>query len=145
MCRNMKIYNLGSDIVTELEKAIAFFHNDRYATEATGIEIENVGEHYAKCSVKITDKHKNALGKVMGGVAFTLADFVFAIATNFNAETPTVTTVSQISYLSAPKGDVLIGESKLIKDGRRNCFYEILISDNEGTLVAVVNITGTHL
>ena len=131
--------------MTELEKAREFFNNDRYATEATGIKIENVGEHYAKCSLEITDKHKNALGQVMGGVAFTLADFVFAIATNFNAERPTVTTVSQISYLSAPKGDALIGESRLIKDGRRNCFYEIFISDNEGSLVAVVNVTGTHL
>ncbi len=131
--------------MTDLEKAKEFFKNDHYATDATGIIIDEVDKNYAKCSMKITDIHKNALGQVMGGVAFTLADFVFAIATNFNSEFPTVTTVSQISYLSAPKGDALIGESRLIKDGKRNCFYEISIKDNIGTDVAIVNVTGTHL
>lgn len=131
--------------MTDLERAREFFKHDRYATDATGIEIDEVGKNYAKCSMKITDIHKNALGHVMGGVAFTLADFVFAIATNFDAEYPTVTTVSQISYLAVPKGDTLYGESRLIKDGKRNCFYEILITDNLGISVAVVNVTGTHI
>ncbi len=131
--------------MTDLERAIEFFKHDRYATDATGIEIDEVSKNYAKCSMKITDIHKNALGHVMGGVAFTLADFVFAIATNFDAENPTVTTVSQISYLSSPKGEILFGESRLIKDGKRNCFYEILITDNSGTDIAVVNVTGTHI
>ncbi|MBR6719675.1 MAG: PaaI family thioesterase [Clostridia bacterium] len=131
--------------MTDLERARELLKHDRYATDATGIEIDEVGKNYAKCSMKITDIHKNALGHVMGGVAFTLADFVFAISTNFDAENPTVTTVSHISYLSAPKGDVLFGESRLIKDGKRNCFYEILITDSAGVSVAVVNVTGTHL
>lgn len=135
----------GSDYMTDLERAREFFKYDRYATDATGIEIDEVSKNYAKCSMKITDIHKNALGHVMGGVAFTLADFVFAIATNFDAENPTVTTVSQISYLSSPKGEILFGESRLIKDGKRNCFYEILITDNSGTDVAIVNVTGTHI
>ena len=131
--------------MTDLERAREFFKHDRYATDATGIVIDEVSKNYAKCSLKITDIHKNALGHVMGGVAFTLADFVFAIATNFDSENPTVTTVSQISYLSAPKGDVLFGESRLVKDGKRNCFYEIVITDNLGTNVALVNVNGTHL
>ncbi len=28
-----------------------------------------------KCSLKIEDRHRNAMGAVMGGVYFTLADF----------------------------------------------------------------------
>ena len=80
----------------------------------------------------------------MGGAIFTLADFVFAVATN-TRESVTVTTTSQISYLSAPKGKVLYGESRLLKDGRRNCFYEINITDELGTFVAVVSTTGVHL
>lgn len=128
-----------------VEEARAFFIKDRYAMVTTGIEIEEVGEHYAKCSLKIDDRHKNAVGQVMGGVAYTLADFVFAVATNVSAETPTVTTVSQISYLGVAKGDTLIGESQLLKDGRRNCFYQINITDNLGNAVAVVNTSGAHL
>ena len=131
--------------MTALERAREFFSHDVYATEVTGIIIDEIGDKYAKCSLKIDSRHKNAVGGVMGGVMFTLADFVFAVATNFEQENITVTLVSQISYLSAAKGDTLIGESRLIKDGRSNCFYEIIISDNVGTKVATVSVTGAHL
>lgn len=130
--------------MTDLEKAKDFFIKDRYAMVTTGIDIVEVGERYAKCSLKIDERHINATGHVMGGAIFTLADFVFAVTTNFNQPT-TVTTVSQISYLGTPKGDTLFGESVLLKDGRRNCFYEIRITDNLDNLVAVVSTSGVHL
>lgn len=130
--------------MTDLEKAKDFFIKDRYAMVTTGIDIVEVGERYAKCSLKIDERHINATGHVMGGAIFTLADFVFAVTTNFNQST-TVTTVSQISYLGTPKGDTLFGESVLLKDGRRNCFYEIRITDNLDNLVAVVSTSGVHL
>ena len=131
--------------MTELEKAREFFANDKYATESTGIVIEEVRAKYAKCSLKLNASHKNAVGNVMGGVMFTLADFVFAVSTNFNQENITVTTVSQICYLGMAKGDVLFGESRLIKDGKTTCFYEVLITDNLGNNIAIVTITGAHL
>ena len=131
--------------MTDLEIARDFFSGDKYATESTGIVIDEVKEKYAKCSLKLNASHRNAVGNVMGGVMFTLADFVFAVATNFNQEDITVTTVSQICYLGIAKGDILYGESKLIKDGRTTCFYEIVISDNLGNNVAIVTMTGAHL
>lgn len=130
--------------MTLLEEAKAFFIKDRYAMVTTGIEIDEVGDRYAKCSLKIDDRHRNAVGAVMGGVMYTMADFVFAVASNFK-QPVTVTTVSQISYLSSPKGDVLYGESRLIKDGKRTCFYEIHITDNLGNLVAIASTTGMHI
>ncbi len=131
--------------MTDLDRAREFFKDDLYATEATGIVIEAVGKSYAKCSLKLEDRHLNAVGHPMGGVMFTLADFVFAVSTNFDAECVTVTTVSQICYLSAVKGKTLYGESRLIKDGRTTCFYEISITDELGTHVATVTTTGSHL
>lgn len=130
--------------MTELEEAREFFIKDRYAMVTTGIEIEEVGERYAKCSLKLDERHMNATGHVMGGAIYTLADFVFAVATNFK-QSVTVTTVSQISYLGAAKGDTLYGESKLLKDGKRTCFYEIHITDNLENAVAVVSTSGSHL
>lgn len=131
--------------MTDLEKARNFFANDRYATQSTGIVIDDVRDKYAKCSLKLNDSHKNAIGNVMGGVLFTLADFVFAVATNFNQPTFAVTVVSQISYFNMTKGDTLFGESVLLKDGRTTCFYEIKITDNLGTDIAVVNVTGSKI
>ena len=130
--------------MTDTERAREYFSNDRYAVATTGIEIIEAKENYAKCSLKIDDRHKNALGYVMGGVMYTMADFVFAVSTNLYGA-PTVTAVSQISYTAPPKGDTLIGESRLIKDGKRSCFFEIKIFDNFGTLVAVIMTNGTHL
>lgn len=127
-----------------LQEAKDYFIADRFAMVTSGIEIEAVDEGYAKCSMKIEERHVNATGHVMGGAIFTLADFVFAVATN-TKDKVTVTTVSQISFLGAPKGDVLYGESRILKDGRRNCFYEIFITDNMGTPVAVVSTSGAHL
>ncbi len=127
-----------------LQEARDFFIADRFAMVTSGIEIEEVDDGYAKCSMKVDERHVNATGHVMGGAIFTLADFVFAVATN-TREKVTVTTVSQISYLGTPKSDVLYGESRILKDGRRNCFYEITITDNVGTPVAVVSTSGVHL
>lgn len=129
----------------KLQKAREFFSGDKFATEATGIVLEDVGERYAKCSLKIQPHHKNAVGAVMGGVYFTLADFCFAVATNFEQQNVTVTVVSQMNFLSATRGDTLFAESKVIKDGRTNCFYEIKITDNLGKKIAVASFTGTHL
>jgi acyl-CoA thioesterase len=131
--------------MTPLQKARNDFQNDRFATEATGIVIEAVEEGYAKCSLALTPIHQNAVGHVMGGVIFTLADFTFAVAANFDQPTPTVTAVSNVSFLSSPKGKTLFGESRRIKDGKRSCFYEILITDDLGTQVALVTVNGVHL
>ena len=54
-----------------LEEVREVFADDRFATE-NGAVIEEIGDGYAKCSVKLERKHKNAMGGVMGGVYFTL-------------------------------------------------------------------------
>lgn len=80
----------------------------------------------------------------MGGVLFTLADFAFAVAAN-NSGPLTVTAVSQISFLSAARGSVLTAETRLVKDGKRSCYFQIDITDDLGTLVATVSSSGMHL
>ena len=127
-----------------LEEARQFFAGDVFATEATGIVIEEVAEHYARCSLRLDRRHKNAVDQVMGGVLFTLADFAFAVAANHGG-TMTVTSVSQISFLSPVKGRALQAECRLVKDGRRSCFYEVRITDDRDTLVALVSSNGIHL
>lgn len=121
-----------------------YFANDRFATEALGAVIDDVGENTARVSVELTEKHKNARGEIMGGVYFTLADFCFAVSTN-NSEKSTVSTVCQISYLRPIKGNKLIAVSELIKDGRSTCYYMIELWDDLGNKVAFVSMSGMHL
>lgn len=127
-----------------LEQARRFFADDKYATEATSCVIDEIGEHYARCSLTLEPKHFNAGGRVMGGVSFTLADFAFAVAANVDGP-PTVSMTSTISHLGPVKGARLIAETRLVKDGRRNCVYEVSVTDDLGTPVALAVITGAHI
>lgn len=130
--------------MTDLEKAREFFGGDFFATKASGIIIDEVGDHYAKCSMEITRNHQNAYGGVMGGATFTLADYTFAVASNFN-QPQTVSVTSQINFIGMAKGKKLIAVSRMIKDGRSTCLYEIDVEDDLGTKVAFVTISGMKI
>jgi acyl-CoA thioesterase len=95
--------------------------------------------------MKLRDEHRNAYGGIMGGCIYTLADFAFAVASNFDKEKLTVSLTGQASFLSMSRGSVLYAETKLIKDGRTNCFYEVMITDDLGKDIAVVYFTGAHM
>ena len=86
-----------------LEEARAFFSGDVYATELSGITIEEVGERLVRCAMPVTPMHRNAAGAVMGGAIFTLADFAFAALTNGRGKVTVAQQVS-INYLTAAKG-----------------------------------------
>lgn len=118
-----------------------FFNADLFATEATGCVIEEVSENYSKCSLELKAKHINGAGTVMGGVIFTLADFAFAVAAN-PCKAQTVTSNSNITFLGKAKGKRLIAQTRLIKDGRTTCLYEIEVTDDLGNKVALVTSLG---
>ena len=124
-----------------LEEAKKIFGNDYYASKLTGIEILDADIGYSKVALKLRDEHNNALGHVMGGVYFTIADYAFAIASNFK-QNPTVTQTSQIVFLSPIKGDTIFAEAVQIKSGRSTCFYKIIITDETGAQNAYVTTTG---
>lgn len=127
-----------------LESAKETFGNDHFATKTTGIEIVAVSKDYAKCELVVDNRHRNAMGAVMGGVIFTLADFCFAVASNAE-ELSVVSVSSNIVYMNAVRGKKLIAESQCLKSGHRNCFFNIIITDELGTLVAEVTETGVRI
>lgn len=130
--------------MTDLEEARTFFRRDRYAMETTGIDIVEVKEKYAKCILKVEDKHLNVADTVMGGAIFTLADFTFAVASNFK-QGHAVSVNSTINFFRPAKGSHLTAESEIIKDGRSIINYNINVRDDQEKLVATVNITGMRL
>lgn len=126
----------------EIEKVREVFAGDRYAME-TGAFIEEIGDHYAKCSLTLNEHHKNAAGGIMGGVYFTLADFAFAVASNWQ-KMGTVSINSDISFIGVPKSDKIFAETELIKDGRTVCCYNVSVKDSLGNPLAAVKIVGYH-
>ena len=124
-----------------IDEARNFFKQDLYATKTTGIHIDEVSKGYAKCSFSIEDRHKNAADSVMGGAIFTLADFTFAVAANFD-QPLTVTLSSSINFISVAKGSILIAEARCIKETRSTTFFEIKVTDDLNQLVATISSTG---
>ena len=108
-----------------------------------GAVIEEIGDHYAKVSLKLDDRHKNAVGGIMGGVYFTLADFAFAVASNWQ-KSGTVSISSDISFVGVPRTDRITAETSLVKDGRTTCCYNVSIADDSGNPVSAVKIVGYH-
>lgn len=127
-----------------LEESIALFANDLYATQQTGVRITRVSERYACCEMEIAEHHRNAMGIVMGGALFTLADLAFAAAANHNG-LHWVSASSTINYLSPVRDGVVTAEVKCLKEGRRTCVYNIEINDHTGKLIAQVTTTGTNI
>lgn len=125
-----------------LEEVRKIFQGDRFATE-NGAVIEEIGDHSAVCSLEITESHRNAMGAVMGGTYFMLADFAFAVAANWE-KMGCVSLHSDISFLGAAKGARLSARAVCIKDGRTTACYRTEVTDELGNPVAVVTTTGYH-
>ncbi|MBR0089202.1 MAG: PaaI family thioesterase, partial [Clostridia bacterium] len=56
-----------------VEEAREYFKKDKFATNS-GILVEKLGEDSCVCSMEINENHINAIGGVMGGAIFTVAD-----------------------------------------------------------------------
>lgn len=112
-----------------------------FEVETLGCRIVSAEPGHAIVRLAIDERHSNGLGEVMGGVIYTLADFAFAVAGNYD-EAGTVTADSQISFYNRVKGTELIAETFFVKEGGRLRFCETKVTDNEGTYVAHVKATG---
>lgn len=133
---------MNSEYSENLEKVREIFKGDKFATE-NGMVVDEIGDHYAKCSVELKDIHKNAMGGVMGGVHFTLADFAFAVAANWQ-QMGTVALSTDIAFIGAVKGNKLTAEATLVKNGRSACCYRIMVTDDLGNIAADVKTVGFH-
>jgi len=124
----------------DIEEIREFFKNDRFATE-NDMVIDSVTEDSTTCSLKIAGKHKNAVGNVMGGVYFTLADFTFAVCVN-HEEPGIVSLSSTINFHASARGERIICTARKVKHGRKTCCYEMTLKDEKDNLLATVLTTG---
>lgn len=127
-----------------IEEIRAFFAGDRFATDACGCTVLEASRGHAVCSFDIAPHHRNAMGNVMGGAIFTLADFALAVACNVGEE-PTVSVTNTIEFMSGTKGDTLTATCDLRRGGRTCAFYAIEVTDELGTLVAHMEATCVRL
>jgi acyl-CoA thioesterase len=111
-----------------------FFKNDRFA-QHSGIELLEIAPGRAKARMKIEDHHLNGVDVVHGGAIFTLADLVFAAASNSHG-TVAVAINASIWYVKAGKQGTLVAEGKEVSRNPKLAVYDIQVTDDAGELVA---------
>lgn len=126
----------------KLEELRKSYKNDRFATGA-GCVIVSADENGSVCEMPICDGLLNAHGGVMGGAIFTLADFAFAVASNY-AGVPSVAIECNIRYYAASKGTRLIATCKADKEGHTLSHYTVEITDDLGKKIAGYTAIAFH-
>ena len=130
-------------VFSSLSEAREFFSKDLFAM-SSNMTLDALTEDGAVCGMRITERHLNAEGGLMGGAILALADFTFAVASN-NAHRPTVAQQVSLNFLNASKGTRLISSASCLKNGRTSCVYVISIKDDLGKDIAQATFTGFKL
>jgi acyl-CoA thioesterase len=114
----------------------ALFDRDR-ASQGLGIEILEVRPGYIRASMLVREDMVNGHSICHGGYVFTLADSAFAFCCNsFNVVT--VAAGATIDFLApARTGERLFATAKELWRSRRTGLYEIEVTNQSGTLVAL--------
>ena len=102
----------------------------------SGIDLLDVGQGWAKASMKIEPYHFNAARTVHGGAIFTLADYAFAAASNSHGTLAMGINVS-ISYVKAATCGTLYAEAKELSRNRKLASYSVQVTDDAGDVVAI--------
>jgi acyl-CoA thioesterase len=108
--------------------------NDHYARLAD-IELLSATPGTARAKMVIQEKHLNSAGTVHGGALFTLADFVFAVASNVHGRLAMAISAT-IHFLQAATQGTLFAEARELSLSHKLGTYEIRITDEQNNLIA---------
>ena len=112
-----------------------FLKNDNFAAH-NGIELLEISQGRAKAKLDIRDYHLNSANIVQGGAIFTLADLVFAAASNSHG-TIAVAINANISFLKASAGGTLYADAREISKNPKLGTYTIDVTNEDGDIIAV--------
>ncbi|AFL74743.1 PaaI family thioesterase [Thiocystis violascens] len=112
-----------------------FFRNDRFAAHV-GIELLEVAPGRARARLEIDDRHLNAVGVAHGAAIFSLADLVFAVASNSHGTVALGVNVS-ISFMKAARRGTLTAEAEEVSINPKLATYLIRVLDEEEHLIAL--------
>jgi acyl-CoA thioesterase len=114
-----------------------FFKQDRFAS-SVGIELIEASKGSARAKMEIREDHLNAVNIVHGAAIFTLADLVFAVASNSHG-TVAVAINANISFLKAAGQDTrtLFAEAKEVSRNFKLASYTVRVTDDQDDLIAI--------
>ena len=125
----------------DCEKLRNFLNNNDLFCRHCGITLTRIAPGEAEAELNISSDSMNSRNVVQGGAIMTLADFAFAGAANAMGHT-TVSTSVVTNFIRPGSGSKLFASARKIHHGRSTCLYQIDVTDEQGKLVASVNVSG---
>jgi acyl-CoA thioesterase len=111
-----------------------FVERDAFARHL-GVEMLEFGDGYAKATMGIGAHHLNSAGILHGGAVFSLADAVFAAASNSHGTLAVAINVS-VSFFVAVTNGTLTAEAREVAINPRLATYVMEVRAEDGALVA---------
>lgn len=114
------------------------FSKDKFAS-MLGITLKDVKKGYASAAVKISSDMLNGARLANGGICFTLADFVLAVAANTLSETISLSLSVNINYIKAAKeGDILTAVAQCCEQAGKVKSVIVNVTNQMGEVLASV-------
>ena len=110
------------------------FDKDEFARMA-GIKLLEAFPGHAVAEMEVTARHLNSVGTLHGGAMFTLADFVFAVASNAHGKIA-MAIQTEISFFKAVRFGTITACAREISLHEKLSTYLVEITDETGALVA---------
>ena len=108
-----------------------------------GMRLLELSQGYAKVAMKLRTEYRNFNGLTFGGIVMAVADQAFAYASN-SVIFPNVASQFNIHFIAmAGADDELTAECRVVRSGRRVCISEMMMTNQEGKLIA--KTTGTTI
>jgi len=112
------------------------YDNDAFS-QWLGIDVVEIKPGYAKLRMKVRDDMTNGFKVAHGGIAFSLADSALAFASNTYGRV-SLALENNISFLKrVAEGDMLEAVAEELQSGNRIGVYNITVTNQTGTTVAV--------
>jgi acyl-CoA thioesterase len=108
-----------------------------------GMKLEELSPGYAKVAMKLKPEYRNFNGLTFGGIIMAVADQAFAYGSN-SLSYPSLASQFNIHFVAgAGVADELIAECRVVRSGRRVGISEIVVTNQDGKLIA--KATGTTI
>lgn len=108
-----------------------------------GLKLAELSPGYARVTMEMRPEYLNFNGMVYGGIIMSVADQAFAYASNSLAPGSVASQFNLHFIAGAKVGDVLTGECRVVKSGRKVGISEMTVTNQEGKLLA--RATGTTI
>lgn len=126
--------------MTNEELTRRFFEDDRFV-KLVKAEIVTLSAEKTVVRAPISENCLNANDCVQGGMLYTVADFAFAVHSNY-LHPMTVTQGGRIAYIRAARTAYITAVAKETVRSGHNNISEVIVYDDKDEIVCVCNFNG---